>query len=424
MDSSQTQIFGRAPAKALGSVPRPPMRVAGAVPKPAPDPKPLGLSSDQTQIFGRAVHASPSAVAEPEAGGILSPADFPDPLPLAMPRGEIRHFRVELPPAELDLHGASQPDAAEWDLAPPPPSRARILAIGAVGLVLLAVVSVGISRWVARRKVAVPPEAVATYEKAIGLLRRDDGASRKKARGELEAALSSFLDYLEARAALVVTLALQSDDAQAANQHAQIASSLLTRQIAQVEERKSTGDWQNRANVLADQLRVIHEQAGPLRDQAIGLSKLAESAWSALLARATELHQLENPAVLRAEMVYLGTRGAERAASLASHYPSAGGADGWDAIALGEFAANGKSDPATASKARFSLARLRATDPAFLRAYVLGARIEMAENRSEAATTLLDAVVALNPTHEVARKMLVSLQAVEKSEPDRVAPAP
>src|SRR6266849_3232907 len=323
MDSSQTQIFGRAPAKALGSVPRPPMRVAGAVPKPAPDPKPLGLSSDQTQIFGRAVHASPSAVAEPEAGGILSPADFPDPLPLAMPRGEIRHSRVELPPAELDLHGASQPDAAEWDLAPPPPSRARILAIGAVGLVLLAVVSVGISRWVARRKVAVPPEAVATYEKAIGLLRRDNGASRKKARGELEAALSSFPDYLEARAALVVTLALQSDDAQAANQHAQIASSLLTRQIAQVEERKSTGDWQNRANVLADQLRVIHEQEGPLRDQAIGLSKLAESAWSALLARATELHQLENPAVLRAEMVYLGTRGAERAASLASHYPSA-----------------------------------------------------------------------------------------------------
>jgi hypothetical protein len=338
-----------------------------------------------------------------------------------MPFGESRRSRVELPPAELDLAGANEPEA-DWYVDPPPPSRARKLAIGVVGLVLLAVLSMGISRWVARRKLAVSPEAVTTYEKAIGLLRRDDGASRKKARGELEAALRSSPDYLDARAALVVTLALQSDDAQAANQHAQTASSLLTRQIAQVQERKSTGDWQNRANVLADQLRVIHEQAGPLRDQAIALSKLAESAWNALLARATELHQLENLAVQRAEMIYLGTRGAERADFLASHYLSAGGADGWDAIALGELAANGKLDPATATKARSSLARLRATDPAFLRAYVLGARIEMAENRSEAATTLLDAVVALNPAHEVARKMLGSLQTVEKSEPDRVAP--
>ncbi len=399
------------------------MRVVGAAPKPAPDPKPLPLSSTHTQIFGRAAHASPAAVAKPVAGGIPTPVVLPDPPLLAAPRGETRRPSVELPPAELDLAAADEPDATEWEMDPPP-SRARILAIGAVCLVLLVSGSVGISRWMTRRRLAVSPEAVMGYEKAIGLLRRDDGASRRKARGELEAVLRSYPDYLEARAALVVTLALQWDDVQAANQQAQSTSSLLTRQIAQVQERKSTGDWQNRANALADQLRVLHEQAVPLRDQAIGLLKQTDSAWNALLARAKELQQLENLAVLRAEMVYLGIRGAERAAFLASRYPSAGGADGWDAIALGELAANGKLDSATTTRARSSLARLRTTDPAFLRAYVLGARIEKAEDRSEAATTLLDAVVALNLSHEVARKMLVSLQTVEKSEPDRVGPTP
>ncbi|HXN40853.1 MAG TPA: hypothetical protein VN918_03625, partial [Myxococcaceae bacterium] len=238
----------------------------------------------------------------------------------------------------------------------------------------------------------------------------------------------SFPDYLEARSGLVVTLALQWDDVQSTNQRAQSTSSLLARQIAQIQERKSTGDWQNRANALADQLRVLHEQAVPLRDQAIGLLKQADGAWNALLARAKELQQLENLAVVRAEMVYLGIKGAERAAFLVLRYPSSGGADGWDAIALGELAANGKLDPATATRARSSLARLRAADPAFLRAYVLEARIEIAENHSEAATTLLEAVAALNPAHEVARNMLLSLQAVEKSEPvrktepDRVGP--
>ncbi len=275
-----------------------------------------------------------------------------------------------------------------------------------------------------RRRLAVSTDAVAAYEKAIGLLRRDDDASRRKARGDLEAVSRSYPDFLEARAALVVTLALQWDDVQAANQQAQTTSTLLTRQMAQVQERKSTGDWQNRANAIADQLRVLHEQAVPLRDQAIGLLKQTDSAWNSLLARAKELNQLENLAVVRAEMVYLGVRGAERAAFLASRYPSAGGADGWDAIAVGELAANGKLDPATTTRARSSLARLRTTDPAFLRAYVLGARIEKEQSRSEAATTLLDAVVALNPAHEVARKMLVSLQTIEKSEPDRDSATP
>src|SRR5258708_5791359 len=49
-ESPKTQIFGRAPVIALGAAPRPPIRVVGAPPKPAP------------------ARASPAAVAEPVAG--------------------------------------------------------------------------------------------------------------------------------------------------------------------------------------------------------------------------------------------------------------------------------------------------------------------------------------------------------------------
>src|SRR5258707_15533974 len=94
--------------------------------------------------------------------------------------------------------------------------------------------------------------------------------------------------------------------------------------------------------------------------------------------------------------------------------------DGWDAIAYAEFVINAKGAPEIAAKGRFALEKLRAFDPAFVRAYLLGARLELQQNRYESAATLLDAAVALNPAHDAARRTLAWVQSVQQPEPDRL----
>ena len=80
--------------------------------------------------------------------------------------------------------------------------------------------------------------------------------------------------------------------------------------------------------------------------------------------------------------------------------------DGWVAVALAEYAINAQVAPALIAEARAESERSRSADSTFLRPYVLAARLALLQKDYDAASTALDAVVALNPAHEMARQLV------------------
>ncbi|HME91416.1 MAG TPA: hypothetical protein VKE49_08320, partial [Myxococcaceae bacterium] len=141
-----------------------------------------------------------------------------------------------------------------------------------------------------------------------------------------------------------------------------------------------------------------------------------------LLALSKELSGAEELTATRAEAVYFGAKGSDRALNLSERYRLLGGKDGWDAIAFGEYSANAHVAPDTLAQARGGLEALRTSDSAFLRAYVLAARLALAQREHDAASTLIEAVVALNPSHELARQLVAWVEESRRSEPPWPAP--
>ena len=165
-----------------------------------------------------------------------------------------------------------------------------------------------------------------------------------------------------------------------AMQQNKMASESLSRKIAATEEKKASSDWPNRVNAMNEQLRALHSQAPPLKDAVEYLSKRAKNSFAAL-------QDSEDLAVVQARAVHLAVSGSDAALPLTEKYRSLGGTDGWDVIATGEFILHGKAPPELIAKGKLALERLRASDPAFVRAYLLGARLEIQAREYDKAAT-------------------------------------
>ena len=397
--ANETMVFGRAPAAAA----QPPaanqtMVFGSAMAPPAPTPSAPG-SRARTQMFGTGqspiAQVAPSKAAEVSVGlGLVEP----------------QPVKVELPPANLPfLAQPAPPDSGFFEEEPSFLRRHRTAIIGLLALALLG--GLGL-RLIKRHRPTVSPEADAIHERAIALLRRDDKASKEEAVRQLEHLANSFPTFSAGKATLVTALSLQWDDALVAMQQNKMASDVLSRKITATEEKKAPFDWQNRVNDMNEQLRTLRSQAPPLKDAVEYLSKRAKNASAALQSS-------EDLGGVRARAVYLAVSGSDGVLPLAEKYRSLGGTDGWDVIATAEFILNGKAPPELAAKGKAALERLRASDPAFVRAYLLGARMEIQARQYDKAATLLDAAVALNPAHEAARRALAWLQDAPPGDRDR-----
>ncbi len=447
--STKTQIFGRAPVKSVNAPPaqeRPKPNAPGASAPPArpsaaetihfgslpiptaarppaketvlfgsasaiPARTPAPNNALHTQIFGKgSLPPAARANADGSRPALQGPANSAADSALGLAPEPPRPPKVELPPANLPFLSQVAGDSTEVEDLKPFVQRHRVALIIAVVLALLGGLG---ARFFSRRKPVVPEEAAAIHEQAISFLRRDDGNSKQEAVRELELLRKSYPGFIQARATLLLALSLQWDDAQMTVQHNKLASEALSRKIAAVEEKKASTDWPNRVNAMNEQLRVLRAQELPLKDRVSSLAKRAGEAFAAL-------EPSEDLAVVRAQAVYQGVNASDQAVGLGEKYRSLGGTDGWDSIAYAEFVINAKGAPEIAAKGRFALEKLRASDPAFVRAYLLGARLELQQNRYESAATLLDAAVALNPAHEAARRTLAWVQSVQQPEPDRL----
>lgn len=287
------------------------------------------------------------------------------------------------------------------------PETRRLLLRGLTIVAALAAIAfVGIK--VGDRLRAIPAELISQEQSAFNQLRLDDPASRKKALAQLDQVIARAPRFLEPKADRVLLLALSLDDLRAPLRPIDAETASLEADIRTLSRAKTPSDWEVRVNALRDR------KAGLARER----SRIAEDARAhqadldralASLPLASEDASPQNLAVIRARAVSAGVEGTGAALELAERYGTLGDPGGWSALALAEYALNANAPPETVEEVRTKLRDLKSRDPAFLRPYVLLARLDLTQYRRADALSELEAVVALNPDHALARRLLGTL---------------
>ncbi|HET9450509.1 MAG TPA: zinc-ribbon domain-containing protein [Aggregicoccus sp.] len=450
---ASTQMFGSTPASGTPApAPRASTQVFGSVAAPAPGQAP-GAGSEAparatTQVFGSSAAEPPAprtstqmfgAPAQPPAapGGPEAPrastqqfgvpellrgsAQGPSAAASSGEAGAPGLQRVELPPELLSERGARV--AAEPRRMPASqPLRTRAgLWLGLLAA-LIAVLAFLAWRTVHRRSSAFPLEAVSARDSASALLRRDDARSRQQAIASLQQVVQAHPGFVEAQAELVVALALELDDLRFERAQHQLQQRRARRERESLESARSPEGWQQRA----EQLRLTeatHREASALltrREEAAATR--AEAARRELLQAVPEEEAApsERLARARAHALLVAVNGAPGAPALLEALRASGDPQGWDVIAQAEHALNAAgTSPEVRAAAASALEALRRRDAAFLRAYVLGARLALASGEGSSAAALADMALALNPAHDGA----LALQAMAREGRASASPA-
>ncbi len=331
--------------------------------------------------------------------------------------------RIDLPPEPLAVGGRShESDDPAEQFQKQIRRRNRIALLAVIGVVLL-IASALVARLVMKRLPAVPAAAVQVQDASLAMLRKDDSASKRQAIEQLGDLTRKYPAYFEGKAALVVALSLEFDDARIEIKRLNSRSEALHKEVARLKERQTPSDWQARANALIDQIAAIKQQQDPLVDALQKLDGELNAAFKSLAA-AGELSAEANLALVRAQAVYYGVKGSDQAIAMSERYrllrPEQD--DGWGAVAFAEYAINSRVAPDTLKQALDGVEAVRKRDSTFLRTYTLAARLAIAQKRYSAALDELDAVLLLNPEHDVAKRLRDWVKELERAENKTAAP--
>lgn len=374
-----------------------------------PDAGPMQGRGDPTTIPEQPLEPAVTPLESPFVDGSQG-NDTPLATRLPTPSDTPNSARLELPPEtpELIPEPRTEESGAGVDeavlLKRQMQRRVRIAAIAA-GALLLVIVGGIVGRWVITRRNTVSADAIARLESARLLMRRDDGASRDRAISELNALITVYPDWVPAQADLVVALALQLDDARIQVRRLTAESDELNRRVSRLNEEKVPSDWQNRVTAMQARLNEIAGMVTPLNEKS-GLIDTALNDRFLALQSAQPSGIDDQRVLVRAQAVYSGVKGSDTAISLAERYKNLGGTDGWAQVALAELALNARLTPEAMVAAHADMDELAQKDSTFLRSYVLSARLSLAQKHADSAVAGLEAVLALNPAHEVARQLL------------------
>jgi len=385
----------------------------GGAPEPLAFPRPDGSAPDpvnrKTALFGVSSGSAGGGLELPPESPLASPlrgaSAGPEAASPATPAAP-RRAAVSLPP-ELLAASRMEGSAATKKAGE---GGSRNLLYGA--LIGLGVILAGVLAYPAwrDRSLDVPPAAVSEKDRAVATLRRDDAPSRDQVIENLEALSTAHPRYVEAQAELVVALALRLADLEAESESLRESDARLRLEIATLQRAQEPADWARRVSENEAELVDISRLRAPLRAR-------AEEARKALDARVAPL--LKDPEVqpasalaarVKARAMYAAVTAAPNALSLAEWLRNVeSGARPWSTLARAEYALSAGSPPDSLLDAAKGLEALRQDDRTLLRAYVLGARLAIRRKDPETARSLLDDVVALNPNHELARKLLQDL---------------
>jgi hypothetical protein len=403
-----TQAFGAFPAPGGASVPPERTQTFGAMPS-AEEPV-IG----RTSLFG----AQPGATGQDT--GVRLPPESPAPVgsetllpfgpgqvhaPVTGPGTGSRRAPVSLPPELLAASRASAVDGAGAEPGGLPVRKVLTVLAVLAGLVLTGVLAYPAWR---DRDSDMPAAAVEDKDRAALLLLRDDPASRDQAIQRLRALTSAHPRYVEAQAELVVALSLRLADLQ-------LQSGLIQAREVRLKNALETLSGPGRARGTAD----IRQELSQLSSDAAALQPSMEALRKELvplvaaLVNAPESEPL--PALVarvKARAVHASVTASPEALGLAERLRKVEGSPKtWSTMARAEYALSSGSPPASLQEVAKELEALRREESSLRRAYVLGARVALRLDDQATARSLLDDAVALNPNHELARKLLTQLGA-------------
>ncbi|RKG49873.1 tetratricopeptide repeat protein [Corallococcus sp. AB011P] len=265
------------------------------------------------------------------------------------------------------------------------------------------------------RNAAMPEQAVTDKDRAVGSLRRDDAPAREQAIEGLKALATAHPKYAEVQAELAVAYTLQVSDLHAEFDRLTLQSATIKRRINEVTTAKSSLGWMAESNALHDDLRATEREMQPLRTEIAERRKVLDALMETLRAAPDVEPAAAVAARLKAQALYAAVTGAPNALALAERLRQVELQQSWSVIARAEYALSSGSPDATVQAVAEELRALRAQDRYLFRAFVLGARLAIRLGDPDTARKLLDEVVALNPKHDLARRMLAQTAASEPS---------
>jgi outer membrane murein-binding lipoprotein Lpp len=442
----KTQVFGAVPkpaahppqaggapapmtTQAFGAVPQPPrVGVAAATPielpdeMPAPRPRsgaigPAQLASLEEPPRPRSGSFGPTQLADimAEESSAEGPSPSPGPSVAALSKP------LELPPELLEErvtndHARGRGGRSEKGLG----GRALLIAAGVLVLALTAFLTS--PAWLGKSN-AVPHEAVVARDSALAVLRRDDTASKVEALSRLKALVDAHPASIELLAEWSTALAMHLDDTRVEGGTLKAKVARLKEQISALSEAQSPADWSSRVNAMREEVAAAEQELTPLEERGEGLSREAVRVLKRLAAAPEEEEKEAAVARLRARALLSAVLGASESLTQAVQLAQAGQRD-WSELVVAEYVLNGTAAPAQAVESAAAMARLREANSSFLRTYVLGARIAVLRGELDAAQALLEAVITLNPKHELAQKLQAHARELALEKPEVSTPLP
>ncbi|RKH31354.1 tetratricopeptide repeat protein [Corallococcus sp. CA041A] len=264
------------------------------------------------------------------------------------------------------------------------------------------------------RNSAMPVEAVTKKEEAVRALRLDDAPAREQAIQNLKVLATAHPKYAEVQAELAVAYTLQLGDLHAEFDRLNLQAAAIKREIDAVTTAKSSPNWMGQSNALHDDLRATERDMQPLRTDIAERRKALDALMETLRAAPDVEPAATVAARLKAQALYAAVTGAPNALGLAERLRQVELPPSWSILARAEYALS-SGTPATIEAVSGELEALRAQDRYLFRAFVLGARLAIRQGDPDTARNLLDEVVALNPKHDLARRMLAQTAASEPS---------
>ncbi|MFY2560966.1 hypothetical protein ACN469_25410 [Corallococcus terminator] len=317
----------------------------------------------------------------------------------------VRRPSVSLPP---ELLAAGREDSAFPGMEPA--SRSSRLWMGllvAAGVLLAGVLAYPAWR---DRDANMPAAAVSDKDRAVVLLRRDDAASRDQAITSLKALTAAHPKYTEAQAELVSALSLRLGELQAEADRLRMRNEHIQREIDTLTNSQSPVDWESRVNALKDERESLARVSVPLRKDVDTLRKELDVLAAALDAAPEVEPAPALAARVKALALHAGVTAAPDALALAERLRNVESAPKiWSTVARAEYVLSSGSPPDSVAQSANELETLRQADGTLLRAHILGARLALRMKDPKMARSLLDEVRALNPNHELARKLLQQL---------------
>ncbi|WP_147441907.1 zinc-ribbon domain-containing protein [Corallococcus exercitus] len=343
----------------------------------------------------------PSKAAAPSPNASLLGSGLDRPLPSRKPSSD-------LPP---ELLGASRTGSVVIE-----DGDSRSSTLSRVLLVLAVLAGITLAGYLAYpafrdRNSAMPEEAVDKKDAAVKSLRRDDAASREQAIQDLQGLATAHPKYAEVQAELAVAYTLQLSDLHAEFDQLRIQTDLLKRQLDEVTSARSSPGWMGQANALRAEMSEAERAMKPLRTDITERRKVLEALVETLRAAPDVEPAATVAARLKAQSLHAAVTGASNALGLAERLRQAELTPSWSIVARAEFALSSGSPAATLKAVSEELAALRTQDRTFLRPYFLGARLALRQNDPDTARNLLNELLALNPKHELAKRMLAQLPA-------------